>query len=203
MTEKYYDLKRFPIHSDYWDDEKYQYKPTFNRYIGIRLATSFDELCDETNPENIGLLDKETKSIQYTWKHWMKTSLTCSTYDCEKLFMENIPPDIILIPNEYCIKHAESKIDSIQHCEKIFLSETKIKEYENKYLQMYENVISKYSKHIEQLKKHNENIYRFIMVVDNKPDISLKPEFELIEKIKYIYELMISNDYVSAEVEIN
>lgn len=203
MAEKYYDLKRFPIHSDYWNDEKYQHKPTFNRYIGIRLATSFDELCDETNPENIGLLDKETKSIQYTWKHWMKTKPTSSTYDCEKLFIENIPPDIILIPNEYCIKHAESKIDSIQHCEKIFLSETKIKEYEHKYLQMYDDVVLRYSKHIEQLKKYDENIYRFIMVVDNNTDIILKPESELDEKIKYIYNQMVSNDYVSAEVEIN
>lgn len=200
MTERYYDLKKFPIHKEYWDDEKYLYKPTFNRYISIRLATGFDELC---NLDNSGLLNKETKIITYISVPWGKLKPKTQTYNCKKLFIEDTNPDMILIPNDYCNMYANSTINCGTHCEKIFLSETKIQEYENQYQQMYANIINRYSQHIEQLKKYKENIYRLIVVVDTDNNICLNPESGLDEKIEYMFERMVSNDYISIEVEID
>jgi hypothetical protein len=199
MVERYYDLAKFPIHDEYWYDEQYRYEPTFNRYIGMRLATGFDKLC---NLDNSGLLDKETKTITYTCVPWGKLKPKVQTYNCESLFVDNKPPDIILIPNEHCVKYAESKIDSRSHCEKTFLSQTKIQEYENQYQQFYADIINRYSQHIENLKKYKENNYRFIMVVDTDENTWLDPESELDEKIEYMFNKMVTNDYMSIEVEI-
>lgn len=200
---KYYDLVQYPIHHSYYGDEKYNYELTFNRYVGIRLVTSFEKLCDS---DKSCLLDEESKIIKYTYIPWLKTKQISTTYDCEKLFINDIPPDIIYIPNDTCIKYSNGTIDCDSNCEKKFISETKIQEYEQKYQEMYDNIVLNYSQHIEQLKKHTNNIYRFIMVVDdngNHTNLELEPEFELDEKIEYMFKLMIKNDYMSVEVEID
>jgi hypothetical protein len=117
MTEKYYDIRKYyPLHSYVYD-----IMPSFNFYKEIRRKVSYESIFENV----IGELNIKTRQLTYECEKFMK-KLKTYTHDCEKLFIENNPPDYITFPNDFCVKYRQSIIHSKIDFDFMFLSETKI-----------------------------------------------------------------------------
>lgn len=204
MTERYFDVNIYQIHKDYYN--YFDFTPSLNNYIGIRLLYTFEQICDLTESYNIGILDMTTKQMSYEHKKFLK-KLRKHTYDCSLLITDDKYPDYVMIPDDICIEHKKSIFDSRTYIEKIFLSETKINEYERQYNELYDKCVMYYSNQIDKFnKKYDEHIYRCIIVDNDNDDVDYDDIYnyqEIEQKIDLIYNLMIKNSYISMTIKLN
>lgn len=217
---KYYDIKNLSIYHDYFDEERYKICPSFNKYIGIRIANKRNIICAEDDSYKIGYFDNNTKQFEYIQSPLCKKPIKCIkdfgvdyaygyenghvklNLDLEETLSTNLNPnsnpDFIITPSDYFMKCRKDnyKIDLnfMSECEHIFLSSNKIEEYEQKLSEMHDETLLKYSLIINKLAKQDENKFRFVCVM-NKNKHELDWTSEITNKIEHIYDLMSEKEH--------